>query len=332
MPKTYAKVNLSIWQDPEFRQLPQGAQHLYLLLWTHTTLSYCGVAEWKPKRLQALTEGLTAADVEDAARCLEARLFIVTSPDTDEVLLRSWVRYDGLLKEWRMGIAFAKAYVNVASRDIQRVIVHEGLRLQQRQPELAAWTEPRSAAQVLEVLANDALDPRDRDLPVDPFALGLADVSATFGPKAVQGQGDVRHPPTTTTSTSTDSLSTSEIAAAKSEAPRDDVERLCQHLADRIEGNGSKRPEITKRWRDAARLLLDKDGRAEAPVHVAIDWCQDHEFWKANILSMSKLREKYDQLRLTAQRGTGSAKPLAAPDPLHARLERELAARKQAQQ
>ena len=83
---------------------------------------------------------------------------------------------------------------------------------------------------------------------------------------------------------------------------RPDVDRLCQHLADRIASNGSKRPTIGKGWRDAARLLLDVDNREEAQVHVAIDWCQEDEFWRSNVLSMPKLREKYDQLRLAAQR------------------------------
>lgn len=85
---------------------------------------------------------------------------------------------------------------------------------------------------------------------------------------------------------------------------REDVDRLCGHLADRIEANGSRRPAITKRWRDEARLMLDKDGRTEQQVHAAIDWCQDDPFWRANVLSMPKLREKYDQLRLQAQRTT----------------------------
>jgi hypothetical protein len=88
---------------------------------------------------------------------------------------------------------------------------------------------------------------------------------------------------------------------------RDDVSRVCEHLADRIEGNGSKRPEITKRWEDAARLLMDKDGRTEEQIHKAIDWCQDNEFWRSNILSMPKLREKYDQLRLKAMKGRTSS-------------------------
>lgn len=83
---------------------------------------------------------------------------------------------------------------------------------------------------------------------------------------------------------------------------RADVEALCDHLADRIAGNGSKRPTITKGWRDAARLMLDRDDRTAEQVHAAIDWSQDDDFWRSNILSMPKLREKYDQLRLQAQR------------------------------
>lgn len=86
---------------------------------------------------------------------------------------------------------------------------------------------------------------------------------------------------------------------------RDDVDGICEHLAGAIEANGSKRPTITAKWRSAARLMLDKDGRTEAEVHGAIDWCQRDEFWRANILSLPTLREKYDTLRLQAQRRSG---------------------------
>lgn len=85
---------------------------------------------------------------------------------------------------------------------------------------------------------------------------------------------------------------------------RDDVERICDHLASRIEGNGSKRPTVTQKWRDEARRLLDLDGRSEYQVMTAIDWCQADPFWRANVLSMPTLRDKYDQLRLAAQRTT----------------------------
>lgn len=86
----------------------------------------------------------------------------------------------------------------------------------------------------------------------------------------------------------------------RTEQPRDDVDQLCQRLRDRIVANGSKTPTITVRWRDQARLLLDTDHRPLDKALRLIDWCQDHHFWRTNILSMAAFRAKYDQLRLQA--------------------------------
>ena len=85
-----------------------------------------------------------------------------------------------------------------------------------------------------------------------------------------------------------------------------EIEQICSHLADKIAANGSKRPTITKAWRREARLLLDRDGRTAEQVIKAIDWCQADKFWRGNVMSMPKLREKYDQLRLAAQRDRAS--------------------------
>jgi hypothetical protein len=96
---------------------------------------------------------------------------------------------------------------------------------------------------------------------------------------------------------------------------RPDVERLCARLADRIEANGSKRPVISRKWRDAARLLIDKDGRTEEQVSACIDWSQDDEFWRGNIMSMPTLREKYDRLRLDAIRKMKAASGKSSRQP-----------------
>lgn len=81
---------------------------------------------------------------------------------------------------------------------------------------------------------------------------------------------------------------------------RPDVEALCNRLAARVEENGSKKPTITKEWRDAARLMIDKDGRTYDQILYLIDWAQSDAFWRSNILSMQKLRKQFDQLRLKA--------------------------------
>lgn len=113
------------------------------------------------------------------------------------------------------------------------------------------------------------------------------------------------------------SPSSSEIASRPPDAApktRPEIERLCTHLADRIEANGNRRPTVGKKWRDAARLMLDRDGRTEEQIHGAIDWCQNDEFWRRNVLSMPKLRDQYDRLRMQAEsqrnRAPGAVVPI----------------------
>jgi hypothetical protein len=95
-----------------------------------------------------------------------------------------------------------------------------------------------------------------------------------------------------------------------SQSDRPEIDRICRHLADRMVENGCKRPTITQKWRDAARLMLDRDKRTEEQIHAAIDWCQSDSFWRGNILSLPKLRDKYDQLSMAARRpSNGGPRP-----------------------
>jgi len=48
--------------------------------------------------------------------------------------------------------------------------------------------------------------------------------------------------------------------------------------------------------------MIDRDGRDPEGVKAAIEYATGDDFWRANILSAPKLREKFDQLSLNAQR------------------------------
>ncbi len=97
---------------------------------------------------------------------------------------------------------------------------------------------------------------------------------------------------------------------------RPDVARLCTILADLVEGNGSKRPNIGKGWHEAARLMLNVDHRPVAECVALLQWTQSDAFWKSNILSMPKFREKYDTVRLQRDRSRAedANKPRTNPD------------------
>lgn len=82
---------------------------------------------------------------------------------------------------------------------------------------------------------------------------------------------------------------------------------LVDLLVNLIVENGSKKPSPGAQWYNAARLLLTEDGVAPADAEAVLRWCQGDEFWRANVLSMPKFRQKYDQLRLQSKRGRPGA-------------------------
>lgn len=198
MTREYARVNVTIWQDSDFRALPFPAQHLYTTLWAHPELSYCGVLDWRPGRLAALADGWTAQAIRTFANCLAARHFIVTNDETEEVLIRSWVRWEEILKQPRLAVSYAKAFSAVAGNDIRAVLVHELEKIQKATPDIVGLKDQR----VLSVLDNPSVSAKDLPVPRDPFATGLlTGLGIALGTGLGQTSPNVCIPPTTATAT-----------------------------------------------------------------------------------------------------------------------------------
>lgn len=132
-----------------------------------------------------------------------------------------------------------------------------------------------------------------------------------------------RPDPTLTTANAVVKESMSDAASgtdpAKEYGP--EVHELCDRLATWVVRNGNRKPTVGQQWLQACDRLMRIDGVSAADVRGAIDWSQQNEFWRANILSMGKLREKYDQLRLQAQRPDTAAAGQQRPSTTQARLQ-----------
>lgn len=87
---------------------------------------------------------------------------------------------------------------------------------------------------------------------------------------------------------------------------RPDVEQICGMFADLCEATATngKRPTITQAWRDAARRLIDLDGRSVDDIERIAHWALTDDFWVSNVRSLPKLREKFETLTQQAQRPT----------------------------
>jgi len=155
MARQYGQIKVSIWVDDDFLDLSPMAQWLFIHLSTHADLSHCGVVDWRPKRIVPKAKGLTLEVLESAAQELIDGVYIVPDEDTEEVLVRSFMRSDGLLKQRNMGAAVAKAYASVSSRTIRGVVVHELHRLKTENPEWTSWAALKDA------LASRSINPRE---------------------------------------------------------------------------------------------------------------------------------------------------------------------------
>jgi len=58
-----------------------------------------------------------------------------------------------------------------------------------------------------------------------------------------------------------------------------------------IDDPSFKQPNMNT-WADSIRLMMEQDNRTVEAIEYLIDWSQENPFWKSNILSTKKLREK----------------------------------------
>lgn len=162
MARDRANINTSIWTDTHWRSLSRDQHWLYVLLLTHTELSYAGVTDWRPGRLMQFANGTSKQDIERLGVELQSERFIFIDEDTEEVMIRSFIRHDGLLKNPKITISMINAYGAIASNKIREVFIYELNRLYVEQPDLKAFENEKALA----LLKNPAR-------PIQEFTLGF---------------------------------------------------------------------------------------------------------------------------------------------------------------
>lgn len=247
MARDHAEINLGIWGDADFRALPPNAQHLYFVLWTAADLSYCGVTRWHPGKISQRAEDWTKDAVIEAASVLIDRHFIVVDEDPEEVLLRSWIRWDGLMAQPIMAASMAKAFNAVDSNTIRAVLIHELRKLREREPDLKGWAKP----QVERILDQPSVNAKT--LP-NPFAKTAPNPSTNppANPYIQSGSKGSTNPPSTPTPTPTP------YSSSDAEPERIDIGQAARLTAGWIESCRTKPPRaLQKQVRGQIQELID---------------------------------------------------------------------------
>ena len=172
MARDHARVKCSVWVGKEWQGLPLDAQWLYLHLLSQPRLTYCGSVDWRPSKIAKASAGLTPQDVERAALPLEQaeRPFMVIDRDTEEAVIRTFIKHDGLLGNGNVTIAMVKAWDNLESETLKGVVTHELGRLHESHPGMRGFTDPRPWEWVQKVLKGDNITPSEAvsKLPPNP--------------------------------------------------------------------------------------------------------------------------------------------------------------------
>lgn len=262
------------------------------------------MADWRPKRISPLSGDGTPADVEMSAAELERGLFIITDEDTEEVLIRSFLKHDGLLQKPNVTKAMLAAFSSVSSAKLRGIIVHELRKLSVRFPDWRAF----GMSDVRELLEREAVNPSE--MVPEGHGKGLSKGSEIDAPLLTPYSllhDSILHTPSDT-----------EASDAGEDEFTDEVKELCSSLAEMVRANGHTVGTVGVTWWRACERLIRIDGYTAEQIEWVARWATSNEFWSANIRSMSKLREKFSELKaraLSEKQRQGRPAPSSRPSP-----------------
>lgn len=157
MARSEARISVDIWTDPDFLELSPGAQRLYLFLVSQPDVTHVGMLALRERRWARMARGGTVEQVRVDLLELAAERFIVLDEDTEEVLIRSFIRRDGVYRQPNLLRAAEKALALVTSPLLRASIAAELRRV------VAAQDIPKSSVEIAErmlmTLGNPSPDP-----------------------------------------------------------------------------------------------------------------------------------------------------------------------------
>lgn len=142
MARSYARIMTAIWRNREFRALPSSPQRTYLLLVTQPDITAVGLLPLTVRRWADMAADTTTADLERDLRMLESGRFIAVDRDTEELLVRSFVKWDGGYNNRNRRPVIEAAAGEVTSESLFRTLGLEFARLGLPIP---AWHGPADA-------------------------------------------------------------------------------------------------------------------------------------------------------------------------------------------
>ncbi|WP_181785371.1 hypothetical protein [Streptomyces phytophilus] len=193
MARGHGRILASIWEDQDFTALDPTEQRLYLFLLSQANLNHAGLLPLTLRRWARKARGLTVAALETTLDALQQARFIVTDDSTEELLIRTFVRNDGVWRQPNVMAAMVSAAQEIESPRLRAALLVELDRIPLEQlSDEATRKGPSVRQQTLEHLAAlrrafgdpDPTPPatpprRDNHTPPEGFEKGSPNPSGT---------------------------------------------------------------------------------------------------------------------------------------------------------
>lgn len=125
MARDFGRILSRIWDDKDFLALESGPQRLYCFLVTQANLNHAGLLPMTLRKWAKKAPDLTPEVVLRDLRALAAARFVVVDEDSEEVLIRTFIRNDNVYKMPRvMGSAVSGA-LEIESHRLRRALLLE---------------------------------------------------------------------------------------------------------------------------------------------------------------------------------------------------------------
>jgi hypothetical protein len=172
MARSHGRILTSIWDDVDFLNLDPLPQRMFLFLVSQQDLEHSGVIPLRERRWARGAAGIKPGMVADDLKVLAKENFIVVDEETEELLVRSLIRRDGVWKQPNVFKSAADHIRGVKSHAIKSALYAELARLdlasahvesRRIRDELVAYLAPyaQDTGTPREPLGNPSGTPRD---------------------------------------------------------------------------------------------------------------------------------------------------------------------------
>lgn len=127
MAREHARILCRIWRDKDFRALDIDAQWLYTTLLSQPGINHAGVLPFTPGAWSRLAKGMTQDRVDAALDALAAgtKPFVLVDEDSAELLVRTFIRNDGVSSAGKVFINALKVALQVQSERLRHELAVE---------------------------------------------------------------------------------------------------------------------------------------------------------------------------------------------------------------